>query len=89
MSASQQIYALTALAYCTNEIEVAEERTRDVLVLLPMGRLDSGNAHSFESIVMEHVTRGELHLIVDFSHLDFISSSGLRVTLLAAKAAER
>lgn len=81
-----RIYALTALAYCTNEIEVAEERTRDVLILLPIGRLDSGNVHSFESIVMEHITSGERHLIVDFSHLDFISSSGLRVTLLAAKA---
>ena len=81
-----QIYALTALAYCTNEIEVAEERIQDALVLLPIGRLDSGNVHSFESIVMEHITRGERHLIVDFSHLDFISSTGLRVTLLAAKA---
>ena len=68
------------------DIEVAEERKDDVLVLLPLGRLDSGNARSFESVVMDHVSSGERRLIVDFSRLDFISSSGMRVLLIAAKA---
>ena len=68
------------------DIEVAEERTDEVLVLLPIGRLDSGNARSFESVVMDHVSSGERRLIVDFSRLDFISSSGMRVLLIAAKA---
>ena len=67
-------------------IEVAEERNDEVLVLLPVGRLDSGNARSFESVVMDHVSSGERRLIVDFSRLDFISSSGMRVLLIAAKA---
>ncbi len=67
-------------------IEVAEERNDEVLVLSPVGRLDSGNASSFESIVMDHVSSGERRLVVDFSRLDFISSSGLRVLLIAAKA---
>lgn len=67
------------------DIEVAEERDDDALVLLPAGRLDSGNARSFESIVMERINNGERRLIVDFSRLDFISSSGLRVLLIAAK----
>ena len=68
------------------DIEVAEERNHDVLVLFPIGRLDSMNARSFESIVMEHISSGERHLIVDFSHLDFIISTGLRVALLATRA---
>ena len=68
------------------QIEVTEERNDKVLVLLPVGRLDSGNARSFESVVMAHVSSGERRLIVDFSHLDFISSSGMRVLLIAAKA---
>ena len=67
------------------DIEVAEERDDDALVLLPAGRLDSGNARSFESIVMERINNGERRLIVDFSRLDFISSSGLRVLLIAAR----
>ena len=67
-------------------IEVAEERNDDVLVLIPVGRLDSGNANSFESIVMTHIGSGERRLIVDFSRLNFMSSSGMRVLLIAAKA---
>ena len=66
-------------------IEVAEERGNGVLVLLPVGRLDSANARTFESIIMDHIGNGEQHLIVDFSRLAFISSSGMRVLLIAAK----
>ncbi len=68
------------------DIEVVEERNDGVLVLLPVGRLDSGNARSFESVVMQRISDGEQRVIVDFGRLDFISSSGLRVLLLAAKA---
>ena len=67
------------------DIEVAEEREEGALVLLPVGRLDSANARAFESIVSEHIGAGELRLVVDFSRLNFISSSGMRVLLLAAK----
>ena len=67
-------------------IEVAEERNDEVLVLSPIGRLDSGNVRSFESVVMDHVSKGERRVVVDFSRLDFISSAGMRVLLIAAKA---
>ena len=66
-------------------IEVATEREDKTLVLLPVGRLDSANARSFEQIVMEQISSGEQSLIVDFSRLTFISSSGMRVLLIAAK----
>ncbi len=68
------------------DIEVAEERNDEVLVLSPVGRLDSGNVRSFESVVMDHVSSGERRVVVDFSRLDFISSAGMRVLLIAAKA---
>ena len=68
------------------DIEVVEERSGGVLVLLPVGRLDSGNVHAFESSVMHRIGGGERRLVFDFSRLDFISSSGLRVLLLATKA---
>ena len=68
------------------DIEVAEERNDGVLVLLPVGRLDSGNVNAFETNVMQRIGGGERRLIIDFSRLEFISSSGLRVLLLAAKA---
>ena len=68
------------------DIEVAEKRHGEVLVLVPVGRLNSDNAHAFESLVMDRIRRGECRLVVDFSRLQFISSSGLRVLLLAAQA---
>ena len=67
------------------KIEVAEERDNGALVLLPVGRLDSANSRAFESIIMEHINNGEQRLIVDFNRLDFISSSGMRALLIAAK----
>lgn len=70
------------------EIVVEEERDQDALVLLPVGSLDSGNAHAFESIVMGHVNNGERRLIIDFSRLHFVSSAGLRVFIIAARALE-
>ena len=68
------------------DVEIAEERRDGVLVLSPVGRLDSGNVNAFEASVMRRIGDGERRLIVDFGRLDFISSSGLRVLLLAAKA---
>ena len=68
-----------------SNIEVAEEREANALVLIPEGRIDSGNARAFESIVTERISGGEHQIIVDFSRLEFISSSGLRVLLIAAK----
>ena len=67
------------------EIEIIQERDNDVLVLLPVDRLDSTNARAFESMVMDHISKGELRIIIDFGRLNFISSSGLRVLLIAAK----
>ena len=67
-------------------IEVQEEREGNTLVLVPVSRLDSANARAFEGIVMDHVRAGELNIVVDFSRLVFISSSGMRVLLIAAKS---
>ena len=67
-------------------IEVKEERHGPVVVLSPVGRLDSGSARSFESVIMQCVRRGERRMVIDFDRLDFISSAGLRALLVAAKA---
>ena len=70
------------------EVTVTEERDHGALVLMPAGSLDSGNVHRFEKTVMRHVHDGERRMIVDFSRLNFVSSAGLRVFIIAARALE-
>ena len=70
----------------TVNITVMEEREGNALVLLPTDRLYSGNAHSFETLLMEFINNGERQVVVDCSRLDFISSAGMRVLLMASRA---
>lgn len=61
------------------------ERSGEVLVLLPQGRLDSNNAAAAEAEILELVTGGAHRVVMDFTSLDYISSAGLRVVLVVAK----
>ncbi|MFZ1536274.1 MAG: STAS domain-containing protein [Chromatiaceae bacterium] len=65
-------------------MELTATHFGQALVIAPQGRLDSTTAPAFENQLMEHLTRHS-NLILDFSTLDFISSAGLRVLLMAAK----
>ncbi len=64
---------------------IATERSGDVLVLLPQGRLDSNNAGAVETEILDHVAAGSNRIVVDFGGLEYISSAGLRVVLVVAK----
>ena len=69
------------------DIAVTEERDHDALVLLPTGSLDSGNVHhSSNRSSWGTSTTASGGLIVDFSGLNFVSSAGLRVFIIAARA---
>ena len=56
-----------------------------VVMIRPTGRIDSANANEFESIVTTRLDEGCQKLVFDFGDLDFMSSAGLRVVLLAGK----
>lgn len=55
------------------------------VVITPTGRIDGSNATKFQDAVLKEVSRGNGALVVDLGSLDYISSAGLRVLLLAAK----
>lgn len=65
-------------------MQVTDETLGDVLVVRPEGRLDSNTSPTFEKHLLERLD-GASRLIVDFDALDYISSAGLRVLLMAAK----
>lgn len=49
------------------------------------GRVDASTSQGFERRLIGLVRQGETRLILDFQDLDYISSAGLRVLLLAVK----
>ena len=56
-----------------------------VVLIKPAGRVDSASAGEFESVVTAKLDEGCQKLVFDFGDLDFMSSAGLRVVLLAGK----
>jgi anti-sigma B factor antagonist len=66
-------------------MEIIETKNADTVVLQIEGRLDTNTASSFEEKLMDLISENKNRIIVDFSDLDFISSSGLRVLLMAGK----
>ena len=55
------------------------------MILSPTGRLDSHTAPGFEQEVLAAVAGGATRMLIDFSNVQYISSAGLRIVLIAAK----
>lgn len=66
-------------------MKVEEIRKDEVLILSLSGRLDNAAAQSFVGTITQHIESGEHQILIDFSELSYLSSSGLRVLLGAAK----
>lgn len=54
-----------------------------------VGRIDSANAASFEKDLLSLFDTPQARILVDLTGLDYISSAGLRVVLMAAKRAKQ
>ena len=65
-------------------MDINEERKADAVVLALSGKLDATSAKTFEDRIGV-INSGTQRLVVDLSLLEYVSSSGLRVFLLAAK----
>lgn len=66
-------------------IDITTELIDGVLVLRPMGRLDSNNSNAFEDKLVESIEHGEKAVIIDFSQTEYMSSGGLRVIITVSK----
>lgn len=66
-------------------MNLEQERRDDILILRPRGRLDSNSSPELERVVAEQLEAGTQRVVFDLSALDYISSAGLRVVLLAGK----
>ncbi|MFH0736628.1 MAG: STAS domain-containing protein [bacterium] len=66
-------------------MEIKEERTGRFYILSITGRLDASTSNIFEEKLISLLDSGETQILINFSELEYISSSGLRVLLVGAK----
>jgi anti-anti-sigma factor len=69
-------------------LETSSRQFADVVVAVPVGRIDHGSAAQFEAALAPLVKAagdGKGALVLDFAGIDYISSVGLRVLMIAAK----
>jgi anti-sigma B factor antagonist len=69
-------------------VELTQRRYADVVILALSGRVDHGNAEAFKAALWPHLAAcaedGD-RLVLDLSGLEYISSAGLRILMLAAR----
>jgi anti-anti-sigma factor len=71
-------------------VELTERRAGRTVVLAPAGRIDMASADRFRERLIPMISSaaaGGESVVLDFSGVDYISSAGLRVLMLAAKEA--
>jgi anti-sigma B factor antagonist len=66
-------------------MDIHEDRNDGLLVLGLEGRLDAISSKMLEEKVLGMIAGGETRFVIDLSRLDYVSSAGLRVFLLASK----
>ena len=66
-------------------IDIQWERKNGVPIAALVGRIDGGNAEEFQRLMEAGIEPDDQALILDLEHLSFISSAGLRVSLLLAR----
>ncbi len=66
-------------------VDLYPEYDNAVLVLNPLGRIDGTNAKAFEEALLNRIEAGDHNILMNFEGINYISSAGLRVLLMAAK----
>ncbi len=62
-----------------------EINNEKAIVIEIKGRLDTTNFSQLEQKIMGHIEAGKINILVDCSAMDYVSSSGLRIFLIALK----
>lgn len=70
-------------------MEVSSERDGSALVVAVDGRIDGSNSQEFQDRFEEVIEDGDRAVVLDMGKLTYISSSGLRATLLLARRLQR
>jgi anti-anti-sigma factor len=66
-------------------MQIGEETVGGATVIAPVGRVDSVSSSELERTVVSRIDGGARRLVIDLAGVEYISSAGLRVLLMAAK----
>ena len=66
-------------------MQISEERRPGVFILGLSKRLDATTAQIVEDRILGVIDAGDHRLVIDLAQLEYVSSAGLRVLLIAAK----
>ena len=72
-------------------MDLTPKRYADTVVLSPVGRVDHSTSEGFKNALAPHMARcaeGLDRVVLDFAGVEYISSVGLRVLMLASKQAK-
>ena len=70
-------------------MNVVSRESGAVVIVTPQGRFDTNGSPDVERVLTGHITRGAKQLVLDLSHIEYISSIGLRVILKTVMAMNR
>lgn len=68
-----------------SDLTIAQSTIGAVTVVAPAGRVDSTTAKNFEVEVTSAIDGGASKIVLDLQGVNYISSAGLRVVLIAGK----
>jgi anti-anti-sigma factor len=66
-------------------MDISEKKVGEILVLSPGGSLDTRNAMAFETRAVQLLDEGIDRVVIDFSEIDQLTSSGIRVLVMMVK----
>jgi anti-sigma B factor antagonist len=70
-------------------MEVTTSRLKHCNIILVKGRVDSSTAPDLANAIAKSTDAGDYRLVIDLGGVDFLSSAGLRVLMLAQKTCKR
>lgn len=66
-------------------MEITEDKKGDIVILALSGKLDASTSKTFEDKLLADIDSGGQRSVIDLAQLEYVSSSGLRVFLVAVK----
>ena len=64
---------------------LTEKRQQQAIIISIDGRLDTTNYQQLETKILQHLEQNHTMLVIDCSGMDYVSSAGLRIFLVALK----